>query len=61
LQEGARQTKNGREVGLLVVALSPAVPPSAQAQAGHRGAHDVLGGAAVAASLVFRRRFWPCP
>jgi hypothetical protein len=55
LQEGARQTKNGREVdGLLVVALEPGSPAErAGVQAGHRVAHDVLEGAAVAASLVF--------
>ncbi|MGZ6241857.1 MAG: PDZ domain-containing protein, partial [Candidatus Binataceae bacterium] len=55
LQEGARQTKNGREVdGLLVVALEPGSPAErAGVQAGHREAHDVLEGAAVAASLVF--------
>jgi len=55
LQEGARRTKNGREVdGLLVVALQPGSPAElAGVQAGHRVAHDVLEGAAVAASLVF--------
>jgi hypothetical protein len=55
LQEGARQMKNGREVdGLLVVALEPGSPAErAGVQAGHRAAHDVLEGAAVAASLVF--------
>jgi len=55
LQEGARRTKNGREVdGLLVVALQPGSPADrAGVQAGHRAAHDVLEGAAVAASLVF--------
>jgi hypothetical protein len=55
LQEGARRTKNGREVdGLLVVALQPGSPAErAGVQAGHREAHDVLEGAAVAASLVF--------
>ena len=55
LQEGARRTKNGREIdGLLVVALQPGSPAErAGVQAGHRTAHDVLEGAAVAASLVF--------
>src|SRR5713226_9423404 len=55
LQEGARRGKNGREVdGLLVVALQPGSPAErAGVQAGHRQAHDVLEGAAVAASLVF--------
>ena len=55
LQEGARRTKSGREVdGLLVVALQPGSPAErAGVQAGHRQAHDVLEGAAVAASLVF--------
>ena len=55
LQEGARRAKNGREVdGLLVVALQPGSPAElAGVQAGHRAAHDVLEGAAVAASLVF--------
>jgi PDZ domain len=55
LQEGARRAKNGREVdGLLVVALQPGSPAErAGVQAGHREAHDVLEGAAVAASLVF--------
>jgi hypothetical protein len=55
LQEGARRTKSGREVdGLLVVALQPGSPAErAGVQAGHRAAHDVLEGAAVAASLVF--------
>jgi len=55
LQEGARRTKNGREMdGLLVVALQPGSPAErAGVQAGHRTAHDVLEGAAVAASLVF--------
>ncbi|HVB81896.1 MAG TPA: PDZ domain-containing protein [Candidatus Binataceae bacterium] len=55
LQEGARRTKSGREVdGLLVVALEPGGPAEhAGVQAGHREAHDVLEGAAVAASLVF--------
>jgi PDZ domain len=55
LQEGARRSKNGREVdGLLVVALQPGSPAErAGVQAGHREAHDVLEGAAVAASLVF--------
>jgi PDZ domain len=55
LQEGARRMKNGREVdGLLVVALEPGSPAErAGVHAGHRAAHDVLEGAAVAASLVF--------
>ena len=55
LQEGARRGKNGREIdGLLVVALQPGSPAEAAGvQAGHRAAHDVLEGAAVAASLVF--------
>ncbi len=55
LQEGARRMKNGREVdGLLVVALQPGSPAErAGVEAGHRVAHDVLEGAAVAASLVF--------
>jgi len=55
LQEGARRGKNGREIdGLLVVALQPGSPAEvAGVQAGHRAAHDVLEGAAVAASLVF--------
>jgi len=55
LQEGARRSKSGREVdGLLVVALQPGSPAEvAGVQAGHRVAHDVLEGAAVAASLVF--------
>lgn len=55
LQEGARRLKSGREVdGLLVVALEPGSPAErAGVQAGHRAAHDVLEGAAVAASLVF--------
>ena len=55
LQEGARRMKDGREVdGLLVVALQPGSPAErAGVQAGHRQAHDVLEGAAVAASLVF--------
>ncbi len=55
LQEGARRSKNGREIdGLLVVALQPGSPAErAGVQAGHREAHDVLEGAAVAASLVF--------
>ena len=55
LQEGARRGKNGREIdGLLVVALQPGSPAEvAGLQAGHRAAHDVLEGAAVAASLVF--------
>ncbi len=55
LEEGARRGKNGREVdGLLVVALEPGGPAErAGVQAGHRAAHDVLEGAAVAASLVF--------
>ncbi len=55
LQEGARRTKSGREVeGLLVVALQPGSPAErAGVHAGHREAHDVLEGAAVAASLVF--------
>lgn len=55
LQEGARRGRNGREVdGLLVVALQPGSPAEAAGlQAGHRAAHDVLEGAAVAASLVF--------
>jgi len=55
LQEGARRGKNGAEVdGLLVVALQPGSPAEiAGLQAGHRAAHDVLEGAAVAASLVF--------
>lgn len=55
LQEGARQTKNGREIdGLLVVSMQPGSPADrAGVQAGHRAAHDVIEGAAVAASLVF--------
>jgi S1-C subfamily serine protease len=55
LQEGARRGKNGREVdGLLVVALQPGSPAErAGVMAGHRQAHDVIEGAAVAASLVF--------
>jgi S1-C subfamily serine protease len=55
LQEGARRMRGGREVdGLLVVALQPGSPAErAGVQAGHRAAHDVLEGAAVAASLVF--------
>ena len=55
LQEGVRRTKNGREIdGLLVVSLQPGSPAErAGVQAGHRQAHDVIEGAAVAASLVF--------
>ena len=55
LQEGARQGKDGREVdGLLVVALQSGGPAErAGIQTGHHAAHDVLEGAAVAASLVF--------
>jgi S1-C subfamily serine protease len=55
LQEGARRGKNGREVdGLLVVALQPGSPAErAGVMAGHRQAHDVVEGVAVAASLVF--------
>jgi S1-C subfamily serine protease len=55
LQEGARRGRNGREIdGLLVVALQPGSPAEvAGVQAGHRAAHDVLEGAAFAASLVF--------
>jgi S1-C subfamily serine protease len=55
LQEGQRKTSNGREVeGLLVVAVQPGSPAEhAGLQCGHRVAHDVLEGAAVAASLVF--------
>lgn len=55
LEEGVRRGKSGREVdGLLVVALQPGGPAErAGVQAGHRAAHDVLEGAAVAASLVF--------
>jgi hypothetical protein len=55
LEEGARRTRNGREVdGLLVVALQPGSPAErAGVQAGHRAAHDVAEGVAVAASLVF--------
>jgi PDZ domain len=54
LQEGERRF-DGREVdGLFVVAVQPHSPASkAGVQAGHRAAHDVLEGAAVAASLVF--------
>lgn len=54
LQEGQRRL-NGREVdGLLVVAVQPnSAAAQAGVQAGHRAAHDVLEGAAVAASLVF--------
>ena len=55
LEEGARRGRNGHEVdGLLVVALQPGSPADrAGVQAGHRAAHDVVEGAAVAASLVF--------
>src|ERR1700736_3729335 len=55
LQEGARRGKKGREVdGLLVVALQPGSPAErAGVMAGHRQAHDVVEGVAVAASLVF--------
>ena len=55
LEEGARRGRNGHEVdGLLVVALQPGSPADrAGLQAGHRAAHDVVEGAAVAASLVF--------
>jgi hypothetical protein len=55
LEEGARRTRTGREVdGLLVVALQPGSPAErAGVQAGHRAAHDVAEGVAVAASLVF--------
>jgi hypothetical protein len=55
LEEGARRTKTGREVdGLLVVALQHGSPAErAGVQAGHRAAHDVAEGVAVAASLVF--------
>lgn len=54
LQEGQRKL-GGREVdGLLVVAVQPnSSAAQAGVQAGHRAAHDVLEGAAVAASLVF--------
>jgi hypothetical protein len=55
LEEGARRGRNGHEVdGLLVVALQPGSPADrAGVQAGHRAAHDMVEGAAVAASLVF--------
>jgi len=55
LQEGQRRAHNGRRVdGLLVVAVQPGSPAErAGVQSGHRVAHDVLEGAAVAASLVF--------
>ena len=55
LEEGARHTRAGREVdGLLVVALQRGSPAErAGVQAGHRAAHDVAEGVAVAASLVF--------
>ncbi|HZO83255.1 MAG TPA: PDZ domain-containing protein [Candidatus Binataceae bacterium] len=54
LQEGQRKL-NGRQVdGLLVVGVqSNSSAAKAGIQAGHRAAHDVLEGAAVAASLVF--------
>src|SRR5262249_57391936 len=51
LQEGQRRSHNGRTVdGLLVVAVQPGSPAEhAGVQCGHRAAHDVLEGAAVAA------------
>ncbi len=62
LQEGARRTKNGREIdGLLVVALQPGSPAErAGVQAGHREAHDVLEGRPWRRRWYFRRRCWPC-
>jgi S1-C subfamily serine protease len=55
LEEGARRGRNGREIdGLLVVALQPGSPAErGGVQAGHRAAHYVVEGAAIAASLVF--------
>jgi len=55
LEEGARRGRNGREIdGLLVVALQPGSPAErAGVQAGHRAAHDLVEGAAVAGSLFF--------
>jgi S1-C subfamily serine protease len=54
LQEGERSF-HGRDVdGLFVVAVQPDSPASkAGVQAGHRDVHDLIEGAAVAASLVF--------
>jgi hypothetical protein len=63
LEEGARRGRNGREIdGLLVVALQPGSPAErAGVQAGHRVAHDLVEGAAVAASLFFPPALFAVP